>query len=256
MAYRILTLVHPLKGDVVLEGEPEREEAALRGELPWVDHPVDRSNALSIGLPREITLNAPLRALFERCFNAGLNNPGERPSLNEWADAFEAATGHCDQCESCGSTFFYTSKHICPFCDHAQDTNRTILLQEYRYMPPDLLREGLPEDVPESLIRKECWTRTGKAMVLSMSPAELKTLPLGTSLYADARPLCTVELAKDGLWIEPSAGTQVSLQRASDDKVVPVVRRQRLKSDSRSGVSFWLHLGAVEEEHVVWRFNW
>ena len=256
MAYRILTLVHPLKGDVVLEGEPEREEAALRGELPWVDHPVDHSNALSIGLPREITLNAPLRALFERCFNAGLNNPGERPSLSEWADAFEAATGHCDQCESCGSTFFYTSKHICPFCDHAQDTNRTILLQEYRYMPPDLLREGLPEDVPESLIRKECWTRTGKAMVLSMSPAELKTLPLGTSLYADARPLCTVELAKDGLWIEPSAGTQVSLQRASDDKVVAVVRRQRLKSDSRSGVSFWLHLGSVEEDHVVWRFSW
>lgn len=256
IAYRILTLVHPLKGDAVLEGEPEREEAALRGELPWVDHPVDRSNALSIGLPRELTLNAPLRAVFERCFNAGLNNPGERPSLSEWADVFEAATGHCDQCESCGSTFFYTSKHICPFCDHTQGTNRTILLQEYRYMPPDLLREGLPEDVPESLIRKECWTRTGKAMVLTMSPAELKTLPLGTSLYADARPLCTVELAKDGLWIEPSAGTQVSLQRASDDKVVPVVRRQRLKSSSRSGVSFWLHLGAVEEEHVVWRFNW
>lgn len=256
MAYRILTLVHPLKGDVVLDGEPEREDAALRGELPWVDHPVDRSNALSIGLPREITLNAPLRALFERCFNAGLNNPGERPSLNELADAFEAATGHCDQCESCGSTFFYTSKHICPFCDHAQDTKRTILLQEYRYMPPNLLREGLPEDVPESVIRKECWTRTGKAMVLSMRPTELKTLPLGASLYADARPLCTVELAKDGLWIEPSVGSQVSLQRASDDKVVAVVRRQRLKSDSRSGVSFWLHLGAVEEEHVVWRFNW
>ena len=96
-------------------------------------------------------------------------------------------------------------------------------------MPPDLLREGLPEDVPESLIRKECWTRTGKAMVLSMNPAELKTLPLGTSLYADARPLCTVELAQDGLWIDPSVGMQVSLQRASDDKVVAVVRRQRLK---------------------------
>ncbi len=256
MAYRILTLVHPLKGDVVLEGEPEREDEALRGELPWVDHPVDRSNALSIGLPREITLNAPLRALFERCFNAGLNNPGERPSLSEWADAFEAATGHCDQCESCDSTFFYTSKHTCLFCDYPQDKNRTILLQEYRYMPPDLLREGLPVEVPESLILKECWTRTGKAIVLSMSPAELKTLPLGTSLYAQARLLCTVELAKDGLLIEPSAGTKVSLQRASDDKVVAVVRRQRLKSDSRSGVSFWLHLGALEEEHVVWRFNW
>ncbi len=123
-------------------------------------------------------------------------------------------------------------------------------------MPPDLLREGLPEDIPDSLIQKECWTRTGKAMVLSMSPVELKAFPLGASLYADAPSLCTVELAKDGLWIEPSAGTQVSLQRASDDKVVSVVRRQRLKSDSRSGASFWLHLGEVEEEHVVWRFNW
>jgi serine/threonine protein kinase len=46
MAYRLLTLVHPLKGDVVLDGEPKLEESALRGEFPWVDHPVDRSNAV------------------------------------------------------------------------------------------------------------------------------------------------------------------------------------------------------------------
>jgi len=256
LAYRFLTLAHPLKGDAVLEGEPEREESALRGELPWVDHPTDSSNSLSVGLPREITLNAPLRALFEQCFNAGMNAPGGRPSLNEWADTFEAATGHCDQCVSCSSTFFYTSKHTCPFCDHPQDKNHTILLQEYRYMPPDLLREGLSEDVPESLIRKECWTRTSKAMVLNMTSVELKTLPLGTSLYADALPFCTIQLGLDGLWIEPSGSARISLQRASDDKVVAVARRQRLKPESRSGTSFWLHLGAIKEEHVVWRFTW
>lgn len=256
MAYRILTLVHPLKGDVVLESEPEREEAALRGELPWVDHPTDRSNASLKGLPREDTLNTPLRALFERCFNAGLNSPGDRPSLSEWAEAFEAATGHCDQCESCGSTFFYTLKHICPFCDYVQDNSRTMLLREYRYMPPALLREGLPEDVPDALILQECWTPTRNAIVLSMSPVQLKTLPLGSSLYADASTLCTIQLAKDGLWIEPSAGARIFLQRASNDKVVAVPRWRRLKSDSRSGSSFWLHLGAVEEEHVAWRFIW
>ncbi|MBN8461937.1 MAG: hypothetical protein J0M01_03870 [Dechloromonas sp.] len=65
-----------------------------------------------------------------------------------------------------------------------------------------------------------------------------------------------MQVATDGLWIEPSASARISLQRASDDKVVAVARRQRLKSDSRSGTSFWLHLGAVDEEHVVWRFNW
>lgn len=256
MAYRLLTLAHPLKGDLVLEGEPEREDAALRGEMPWVDHPTDHSNALSTGLPREITLNAPLRELFERCFNAGMNSPGDRPSMNEWADAFDASTGHCDQCESCDSTFFFTTNRVCPFCDHVRDKNRSIVLQEYRYMPPELLREGLAEDVPESLILKECWSRTGKAVVLNMRPVELRTLPLGTSLFADASLLCKVELAEGGLWIEPSAGSRISLQRASDNKLVAVDRRQKLKQESRSGASFWLHLGGVDEEHLVWRFNW
>ena len=106
------------------------------------------------------------------------------------------------------------------------------------------------------MILKECWTRTGKAMVLSMLPLDLKTLPLGTSLYADAVSICSVQLGKDGLWIEPSGGTRISLQRASDDKVVQVAKKQRLKSESRVGTSFWLHLGAIAEEHVVWRFTW
>lgn len=256
IGYRLLTLIHPLKGDAVLEGEPEHEEAALRGEFPWVDHPEDRSNAMSVGLPRELTLNAPLRMLFERCFNAGLNNPGERPSLSEWADAFEAATGHCDRCESCNSTFFYTSKHTCPFCGHVQDTSLTSLLLEYRYTPPALLRQGLPEDLPESLIQKECWTRTGSALVLGKNPVELRTLPLGASLHTNTNTLCTLQLAEDGLWIEPSGRVKISLQRSSHDKVVDVTRRQRLKSESRSGTSFWLHLGAIDEEHIVWHFRW
>ena len=256
LAYCFLTLVHPLKGDGVLDGEPELEESALRGELPWVDHATDRSNALSVGLPRDITLNAALRILFDQCFDAGLNTPGDRPSLSEWADAMDSATGHCALCQSCSSTFFYTSKHTCPFCDQVQDKDQTMVLQEYRYMPPDLLREGLSEEVPEALIRKECWTRTGTTMVLSMTPIELKTLPLGASLFADAVPFCTVQLVKDGLWIDPLGAARISLQRASDDKVVEVPRRQRLKAESRSGTSFWLHLGATDEEHVVWRFTW
>jgi hypothetical protein len=137
-----------------------------------------------------------------------------------------------------------------------QEKGTTILIQEYRYMPPDMLREGLSADIPEALIRKECWTRTGASMVLNLTPVKLKSLPLGTSLYADAVPLCALQLGSDGLWIEPLGATRVSLQRASDDKVVPVARKQRLKSESRSGTSFWLHLGAIVEEHVVWRFTW
>jgi hypothetical protein len=123
-------------------------------------------------------------------------------------------------------------------------------------MPPEMLREGLSADVPESLIRKECWTRTGISMVLTMAKVELKSLPLGSSLFSHASPLCALQLGSDGLWIEPLSTNRISLQRASDDKVVLVARKQRLKSESRSDTSFWLHLGAIEEEHVVWRFAW
>lgn len=123
-------------------------------------------------------------------------------------------------------------------------------------MPPKLLKEGLGEDIPDALIHKECWTRTGKAILLNAKPVELKTLPLGTSLFADAIPLCNIQLGTDGLWIEPSSNASISLQRTSDDKVVEVSRKQRLKTESRSGTSYWIHLGAIQEEHAVWRFNW
>lgn len=257
LAYRFLTMAHPLKGDRVLDGEPELEEAALRGELPWVDHPTDQSNARTLGLPSAMTLNTPLKKLFEQCFNTGLHDPGQRPNLSEWADVLTDATGHCVQCASCDSTFFYTKTLECPFCGHSQSRETTLLLHEYRYMPLDLLREGLSDDIPESLIRKECWSRTGKAIVLeSMTPLELKSLPLNASLYANASRLCTLQLKEDGLWIDPANHTKISLQRAADDKVVPIQRNQRLKSASRSETSFWLHLGLIEEEHVVWRFVW
>lgn len=258
LAYRFLTLAHPLKGDHVLEGEPEIEEAAaLRGELPWVDHSTDRSNALTLGLPRDMVLNAPLRKIFEQCFNTGLHDPGHRPSLSEWADVFAEATGHCTQCASCNSTFFYTKKLECPFCEHIQNKEAVLLLSEYRYMPLALLREGLSDDIPELLIQKECWSSTGKAMILSSKiPVLLKSLPMEASLYAQASLLCTLELDEDGLWIDPAKNIHVFLQRAADYKVVEVQGKKRLKSTSHSETSFWLHLGPVEEEHVVWRFVW
>lgn len=256
IAYRVLTLAHPLKGDSVLEGDPEYEKVALCGELPWVDHPTNHSNALSIGLPREIILSAPLRKLFERCFNLGLNSPGERPSLSEWADAIEAASGHCDHCESCDSTFFYNQMKTCPFCGHVQVGEHSIVLTEYRYIPPALLREGLPDDIPDSLIQEECWTRTGQSLVLNRNPLELRALTLGAALYANSNLICTLQLKEGDLWIEPAGNAEICLQKASDSKVVALLRKQRLKAEKKLNVSFWLHLGSVEQEHVVWRFKW
>lgn len=254
LAFSLLTLAHPLKGDLVLNGEPEIEDAAMRGELPWVDHPTDSSNTRSVGLPSDMVLEKPLRNLFERCFNAGMNDAGARPSLNEWAEAFEVASKHCIQCQFCKSSFIYSSKHACPFCDQIQDKQQTLLLHEHYYIPPSLLHQELGETIPEALIQQECWSKTGKAVVLNNQPIELKTISLDTSLYENAPLLCTLELKADGLWIEPSKDISVSLQHGVNNKNIP--GKQKLKSENRSNREFWLHLGSIESEHFVWKFIW
>ena len=72
-----------MKGECVSEGEPEIEEKALRGELTWIDHPIDKRNESKRGLPRDIVLTSKLTGLFDQCFNAGLHSAEARPTMAE-----------------------------------------------------------------------------------------------------------------------------------------------------------------------------
>ena len=56
IAYQLLTGNHPFKGDMVSSGEPALEEQALRGDLPWIDHSEDRSNATECGIALGLSL--------------------------------------------------------------------------------------------------------------------------------------------------------------------------------------------------------
>lgn len=57
---------------MVEEGEPELEDQALAGELPWVSHSTDARNRTHYGYPPEVMLNDPLFKLFQRTFEDGL----------------------------------------------------------------------------------------------------------------------------------------------------------------------------------------
>jgi serine/threonine protein kinase len=57
LTFQTLSLVHPLIGDAVANGPPEREEEAFAGAMPWVDDPGNSSNRCSIGIPRSVTLS-------------------------------------------------------------------------------------------------------------------------------------------------------------------------------------------------------
>ncbi|TOM80986.1 protein kinase, partial [Vibrio parahaemolyticus] len=54
IAYQLLTHNHPLKGDLVNDGEPEMEEEALRGEHPWINDPNDPDNECWSNLPIQL----------------------------------------------------------------------------------------------------------------------------------------------------------------------------------------------------------
>lgn len=133
IAYEILTLNHPLIGDYVSEGEPELEEMALSGKLPWVEHTSDSLNARSTGLPSEKVIPVKLLKLFRNSFEEGLNDPLKRPSMAEWFDGLNLALNELLKCgnEECGLHYPYNNAESCTFCGHSP--NKVTKIQMRRW---------------------------------------------------------------------------------------------------------------------------
>ena len=256
LAFRLLTLEHPMKGDQVQEGEPELAEAALRGELPWVDHPSDHRNILTRGIPRELVIQSSTRVLFEKTFATGLGDPASRPDLGEWHEAIELAIGICLTCEECESSFIYNSRLTCPFCDHSLESGQVLVMQEYMYTPPSELREGIDEDIPEEIIQEQVFSKTGTSYVISKAPFVLRKLPHDSNFYASSEALCTLSFTDEGILITPQGSTEVFLQW-NGQKSTAIKRAQIIKSANRKGrLTGWLHLGRSDETHFAWHFAW
>jgi DNA-binding helix-hairpin-helix protein with protein kinase domain len=134
LVFQTLSLVHPLVGDAVDEGEPELQERAFAGdaELPWVDHPTDTRNASSRGLPRELVLTKALQALCQTAFVEGLSSALERPLAARWAEALHQAADRTLLCGTCQGTFYLNLKQ-CPFCGTPRDA--FVLLKVRRWEP-------------------------------------------------------------------------------------------------------------------------
>lgn len=248
IAYQLLTMNHPLKGDVVQDGEPELEEKALAGDLPWVNHPEDKSNYCSGGIPSHLVFGKKLSTLMDQCFRAGLNTPEERPTMSTWAEAFEEAAAVTLKCEECESSFYYNDKQQCLFCEFEQFENKGLLFKEYFWLPPDVLPEGANSE-------KDCWIATDRAKVLQINVIELKPPIYDYLSGLEASSYCRLELKDGDLWIEPlSKDGSVLLQ--NNKKSEEIKRRMRLKKESKSDTDFFLHLGDFNKQHPVWRFRW
>jgi len=247
LAYQLLTHGHPLLGEAVLDAEPDEEERALRGELPWVHHPDDTSNHACDGLPLDLVATPRLHALFEDCFNAGRDNPLARPSLAEWADALEAAWALMLDCTApdCGSSFYWNNDRRCPFCDQVAADG---LL---------LAHAWFSEDSPA-----QPYLDTGgdcAALALDRSVA-LYLAPVGTHSYRQAPLVCEVMLDEAGLHLIPKAPGELTLVRLEDGKTVLITQPQTLSAQPhrRRGQEAGLLLAHPDAPGLrpFWRFTW
>ncbi|WP_172591319.1 protein kinase domain-containing protein [Shewanella xiamenensis] len=253
IAFQLLTFMHPLKGEMVIEGDEVIEERALRGELPWIENPIDNSNAAASGKRGlfNVAMTKKLTSLFQQCFTEGLHEPAERPSMMEWAEAFEQASMATLNCknEGCGQSFIYNRAHQCPFCDGVINPSAFLLLKHYYYTP-----EFEADDNEQ---QGNGWINSHSGIVITVDkPVSLKKLDPASALYHNSAPLCQLELTSNGLYIIPVEGQVVHLQRTSDSKTSSIQKRQLLKAESRSNARFALHLEDMSATHPVWIFNW
>lgn len=254
LAFQLLTLVHPFKGDLVEEGAAELEEQALRGELAWIDHPRERANACSGGLPRTELLSLRLRTLFEQCFNAGLEDPGARPSLAEWAEGFEAAVALLAQCDpdpdhGCGSGFIYNPRACCPFCDATIPPAAHLRLRHVIFAPLDELGEGASE--------QDQWLATSDLLLLQQGcEVVLRSSPVGSSTYAASVALCRLKLDEHGLQLTPLSALGLHVARTGGGPLKAIGKPFLFKREWQSGATASIHLGNPAKAHSAWRFVW
>ncbi|HYW18466.1 MAG TPA: hypothetical protein VE956_03985 [Nodularia sp. (in: cyanobacteria)] len=152
--FHLLVLNHPFIGDEVLEGEPELEEIAYRGELPFIDSRDNKQNRSTKGLPLGRVLTRKLRDLSRRAFENGVADPWARPSPEEWLIALLEAADQTALCPKCGATTYLPEMRGTPFvCDWCgQTSDRPI---ELGFFNVDPAIDNLAEDERKELIRNK-----------------------------------------------------------------------------------------------------
>jgi len=250
MAFQTLTVLHPFKSGALVDADSDLENAAFRGEIPWIDHDTDDRNRANTGLPREFVCTPQLAMLFQRCFQDGLHEPECRPSMAEWAEVLEAAVAlqiHCAAAEGgCGSTFLWSAAAECPFCGRAKPGAKSVLLMDHMIFAH---HATFGEDAKPA----DQWTRTGCAQVVGATPVSLRQAPPGTANYPASQELGTIWIQDGLLTIMVDRGAEVTLQTSGAKQLEPL--RGRVQLPAR-GVRLALHLGRLDTPHNVWRLTW
>lgn len=250
LAFETLALVHPLLGDAVRDGEPELEEKALRGELPWIDAPTDDRNRSSDGIPRELVVSQVLQQDFQCAFGPGLSCPAERPGLTTWAEHLHTAADRTVVCRSCSSSYFAPSR-TCPWCDASRPD--CLVASVALWDPQRRERTGGSVGKRAGIVATaEGGERLLYHVVVSEGrPTRLtKRVTHGTS---DNTPTLRLEFAQGRVTVVPLVEGRLSLV-SSDGKCRPLKEQVDLPVSS-GHVSWRIHFGDRDQLHRVIRLD-
>ncbi|WP_052518789.1 protein kinase domain-containing protein [Archangium violaceum] len=274
IAFQTLAQVHPLLGDTVTEGEPEQEEAALRGEFPWIDHPEDERNRSSLGIPRDVVLSPRLKELCQHTFGRGLTDRLARPGLSTWAERLHAAADATLGCPGCGGTYYVTAS-ACPWCDSAKPAYvlASFLLSDPVVISCGACRTGYtveeaecprcrtprPEGVNRtSLVRgpDPGRKRQAQAVLTEQTPLVItERLATGHIGRGSNAPRLEVRLQGRRLWLKSLDGSVYPLSSKSGTRSNQV-GEQAVDFPLEAGQGSWrLHLGKLEQLHRIVGFE-
>ncbi len=221
LVYQALSLVHPFVGDMVTDGEPEMEERAFAGKLPWVGNATDNANRCTTGLPPDLVLGARLLDLARRTFEDGVHDRKARPGVSEWVERLHAAADQTVACAGCAGTYFVTES-ACPWCDEPRP--RTIAVKLARWQPPGPDRQKAVTGVVQGAVR------LGQLPLTSAGLHIPRRLTQGISGLSAREPHVELALVERGISVRAVAGQQawVGPVAKADEEPLSVVGRGRI----------------------------
>lgn len=249
LAFQTLTLAHPFIGDWVNEGEPDLEELAFAGQLPWIDDPEDDRNRASFGIPRQWVLSPRLSETFGRTFGPGRIDPKLRPGTEEWAERLFAAADATITCPDCSSSYFFTQSS-CPWCDEPRPN---FAIASFYLWDPCYGPRGGILDKPKGgkispVIVGQRAISEGETFFFS------RRLAFGHSKGAVDEPVVSVTLAGNHIKLKSHDGKAYPVSSPTGNKLTEIGAIEKSIKIEEGQYSLLLHFGENDALHRVVSF--
>ena len=250
IAFQTMTLAHPFIGELVNDGEPELEENALAGRLPWIDDPEDGRNRASFGVPRDWVLSNRLRECFARAFGEGRVSPAARPGAAEWADRFFAAADATIECPSCGGGYYFNHSR-CTWCDTDRPAFAVAMFNLWD--PGQGPNGGILSEPHRGGMRP---TLVGHGAITRRRPYHITRRLAFGHMDANAEdPVIEARLSEGQIRLRSVDGAQYRLVLPSGARETVVFDREQAMRMTAGRASSRLHFGSRDSLHRVVSFR-